>query len=375
MKKKKIAVVGAGLGGMITAMWLEILADELGFEVVLYHDSNVPIERVGQGTTPDIVNLLHLFLHFEWDDRVISKDIDYGDGNMIKATKKFGVNYVNWGKKDVYHPFSPEKTSCHYVPSLLKEEVLKRLNVVDKNIKNPEKEIDSDWIYDCRGRPGDLEDYHTLTNPINSVILATGDVDPTMQHTDAIATPDGWTFVIPNQDSRSYGYLYNNTITTPEIAEKNLSNFFDVEPNGRLSFSNYIAKSIWRGERTILNGNMLAFCEPLEAASGSFYRYVAEITADYIYRGMGTRSLINDLAQAQMRRIETFILWHYMGGSKYDTPFWRYAQNLPWKPFAEFDRILEQIKHTNDLGNRCRGGDYGSWGNYSFVNWTRTQEV
>ena len=52
---KKIAIVGAGLGGMITAMWLEILADELGFEVVLYHDSNVPIERVGQGTTPDIV--------------------------------------------------------------------------------------------------------------------------------------------------------------------------------------------------------------------------------------------------------------------------------------------------------------------------------
>ena len=372
---KKIAIVGAGLGGMITAMWLRALAHEEGYEVVIYHDSNVPIERVGQGTTPDIMTLLHLALHFQWDDRIISKDIEYGDGNAIKATKKYGVNYVNWGKKDVFHPFSPEKTSCHYIPSLLREEVLKHFKVVDKNIKDPEEEIDADWIYDCRGRPGDLEDYHILTNPINSVVLATGDPDPEMKYTDAIATPDGWTFIIPNQDNKSYGYLYNNTITPLEIAEKNLSKFFDVKPDGKLTFSNYIAKSIWRGERTILNGNMLAFCEPLEATSGFFYRYVAEVTSDYISRGLGTRGLVNDLVQAQMRRIETFILWHYMGGSKYDTPFWRYAKNLPWKPFAEFDRILETIKQVDDVANRSRGGDYAGWGNYSFVNWTRTQEV
>ena len=120
---------------------------------------------------------------------------------------------------------------------------------------------------------------------------------------------------------------------------------------------------------------MLAFCEPLEATSGFFYRYVAEVTSDYISRGLGTRGLVNDLVQAQMRRIETFILWHYMGGSKYDTPFWRYAKNLPWKPFAEFDRILERIKQVDDVANRSRGGDYAGWGNYSVVNWTRTQEV
>ena len=32
-----------------------------------------------------------LALHFQWDDRIISKDIEYGDGNAIKATKKYGV--------------------------------------------------------------------------------------------------------------------------------------------------------------------------------------------------------------------------------------------------------------------------------------------
>ena len=63
---KKIAIVGAGLGGMITAMWLRALAHEEGYEVVIYHDSNVPIERVGQGTTPDIMTLLHLALHFQY---------------------------------------------------------------------------------------------------------------------------------------------------------------------------------------------------------------------------------------------------------------------------------------------------------------------
>ena len=77
-------------------------------------------------------------------------------------------------------------------------------------------------------------------------------------------------FVVPNQDSTSYGYLYNNTITSKEEATYNMMELFDVEPDGEFSFNNYIAKSVWKGERTILNGNMLA----LRTIRGYFWTFI-----------------------------------------------------------------------------------------------------
>ena len=50
---------------------------------------------------------------------------------------------------------------------------------------------------------------------------------------------EGWTFLIPNVDSVSYGYLYNNTITSKEDATED---FLEV-------VGNYIAV----GERTAID--------------------------------------------------------------------------------------------------------------------------
>ena len=170
----KIAVVGAGLGGCITAMYYGSfsLVDPT-VEVTIYHEPDVPIERVGQGTTHDVLGLIYVALNNGW----------YGN-NKIKATQKLGILYKDWAKEDIFHPFTPNILSAHYVPGLLKEEVLKTYNVVEKNIKDPEKEIDADYIFDCRGRPKSLDDYYELTNPINSVLLATGSKDSSRNYTD-----------------------------------------------------------------------------------------------------------------------------------------------------------------------------------------------
>ena len=141
-----IAVVGAGLGGCITAMYYGLYNSDV--EVTIYHDPDVPIERVGQGTTPDVLGLIYAALNNGW----------YGN-NKIKATHKLGILYKDWAKEDIFHPFTPNILSAHYVPGLLKEEVLKTYKVVEKNIKDPEKEIDADYIFDCRGRPKSLDDY------------------------------------------------------------------------------------------------------------------------------------------------------------------------------------------------------------------------
>ena len=83
-----------------------------------------------------------------------------------------------------------------------------------------------------------------LINPLNSVILGRDDIpDPNLHYTKCIATPDGWTFAIPNHDSISYGYLFNNTITDKKDAAKNLTDMFGIIPDGNLDFENYIAKN------------------------------------------------------------------------------------------------------------------------------------
>ena len=62
----------------------------------------------------------------------------------------------------------------------------------------------------------------------------------------------------------------------------------------------------------------------------------------------------NDKIRRVMKEIETFILWHYQYGSKYDTPFWEYAKSLPFNPSDRFD--------TSDI-------TYGQWESHSFNIW------
>lgn len=361
MKKKKIAIVGAGNAGCITALNYYFSGKDIFDKIDIYYDPNSPIEKVGQGTTPDVVGLINNVLNLNWSE------------NKINATFKAGILYEGWGKRNekIYHDFPLETMSMHYVPNLLSREVLNSglFNIIDKDIKDPEREIDSDYIFDCRGRANNNpDDYESLVNPLNSVILSRKKGrDYNLVHTKCVATPDGWTFVIPNIDSVSYGYLYNDIITDEESATKNFVEMFDVVPTDNFKFNNYIAKNIFVGERTILNGNKLSFLEPLEATSTGFYLKVANIVWDYIVHGEN-KKIINDKVKNEMYELETFILWHYQNGSKYDSKFWEYAKSLPFNPDKYFNECLEQSKndfmslYTNSYG-------YGQWSSWSFKMW------
>ena len=123
----RIAIVGAGNAGCITALHYHKYL-EIDNEIVIYHSPEQhPIERVGQGTILTVSELIGTTI-----------DTDFYN-NKIGATIKSGILYENWGKK--------------------------------------------------QGR------------------------DPDLIYTRSVATPNGWTFVIPNVDSVSYGYMYNNNIT------------------------------------------------------------------------------------------------------------------------------------------------------------------
>ena len=341
---EKIAIIGAGNAGCISAINLHYLnvSEDNDIEIEIYHDLNSPIEKVGQGTQLNIRETVFDVLGINW----VSK-------NTIKATTKQGIRYKGWGKKndDFFHPFQTGSVAMHYVPKLFSEQVLESgiFNVVEKVITDPENEIDATYIMDCRGRPGKLDDsYDILTNPINSAILARKDgADPNLLWTEHIATPNGWVFVIPNHDSVSYGYLYNNTITTKEDAEKDFIDRFDVEPNDYLSFDNYVAKDIWRGERTILNGNSYSFIEPMEAIASAVHHNISESLFDILV-GEKSREEVNDSVHNEIYQIQDFILWHYKNGSIYDTPFWNHAQSLE---YTNDNELTEHIQKCIELPN------------------------
>jgi len=373
-RKKKISIVGAGNAGCITAMYYYLYAKDDIEEITIYHDPSTPIERTGQGTSTTVASLINNFFH-----------LDFLDHNLIKSTRKEGIMYENWGRNSekIFHSFPQFLPAIHYVPNLFSQAILNSgiFKVVEKKIKDTEKEIDSDFIFDCRGRNNrDKNLYDKLINPLNSVILSRKEIIyPDLVYTRTIATPNGWTFVIPNIDSTSYGYLYNNQITTKEEATADFIERFDVVPDGYLIFENYIAKNCFYGERTIFNGNRLSFLEPLEATSTGFYENVAMIGLEYI-TGRYDRDICNQKIRSEMKEIEDFILWHYQFGSKYDTPFWEYAKSLPFNPNPQFNKVIEYSmsksysdlirQRIRDRENFRDDGYYGHWSASAFKIWT-----
>jgi len=355
----KIAIVGAGNAGCVTALHYHKYL-EIDNEIVIYHNPDEhPIERVGQGTLFSITDLISSTLGINWYD------------NPIDATFKTGILYEGWGKKKdiLFHPFPLPDMSIHFVPQKLSKAVLESgyFKVIEKTITDPEKEIDADVIFDCRGRHNrDKSNYDTLIDPLNSVLLYKKQGrDPDLIYTRSVATPNGWTFVIPNKDSISYGYLYNNTITSKEDARKDFLDRFDLpEVDGELTFENYMAKNMFAGERTILQGNMYGFLEPLEATSLGFYRIICKQAWDAIFH-IKSLDECNTEVRRVMKELENVTLWHYQYGSKYDTPFWEYAKSLPFKPDKRFDMMIDNPESTEM---------YGQWEGWNFKNWKEGME-
>ena len=353
----KITILGRGNAGCLTALHYGYYTRNIkNIFIELIHDPDTSPEKVGQATLLEPPQLLWKALGINWYD------------NPIDATPKFGILYENWGKKEgksMTSPFPFNRVGLHYAPAKLQEFILKSgyFNVQKKHIDNYEQ-IDSDYIFDCRGKHiTNWEDYDKLTNPLNAVLLGEGkSKECDINWTRAVATPDGWTFVIPNTSkTTSYGYLYNDKITSTEEASANFEKLFSLAKQGiylneevdNPKFKNYVAKRAIIDDRIILGGNRLFFLEPLESTAIETYLFWARRTFDWIINNTVTSVNITQEILEYTYQIQNFIIWHYMYGSKYDTPFWNFAGKLKIED-SEFDRILAYIKKFSmiDLLNK-----------------------
>ncbi len=342
---KKLAVIGAGNAGCVTALHWRLYQPDL--EIDLYHDSeNHPIERVGQGTVPCVTQLISSLLGFTWYE------------NNLGATLKTGILYKNWGtkKEKFFHDlYNMASVSIHYTPKKLSDAVLSSglFNVREQEITNPEKQIDADFIIDCRGRKArDKENLDTIINPINSVLLSSLPKKE-MIWTEAQATPNGWTFTVPTEDKLSLGYLYNGGLTSKEEATKDFQERFGVEEiEYSMKFDNYCSFNPFVGERTLLNGNQCAFIEPLEATATGLYLYIARVGYDRFINKFEIPQCLQILHK-EVNSIANFVLWHYKTGSKFNSSFWNHVKTLPFTP-------IEQP---------IQGEMYGQWMKPSFEIW------
>ena len=367
----KITIVGAGSAGCFAALFYALYFEDADIEVELIYDPNINPERVGQATLLESPRLLSGGIGFDWYN------------NKIHATPKTGISYEGWGKKndEFFHAFPPNTLAMHICPWEMQEAVLKsgKFKVTEGKV-NP-KDIDADYVFDCRGKPDDFSEYDELLSPLNAVILGKPNWNTReLLWSRHVATPDGWTFVVPTYPdspscSGSIGYLYNDTITSKENAEKNFLEMFDVEITNHLNFRNYVAKNPVIDDRIFLNGNRLFFLEPLESTaiqtSIEACRFVYDFICTKIWPSPNAPIVsaqdVSDRTKHFISEVEHFVLWHYQYGSKYDTPFWDYAKSLPFEN-PEFEQYLEMAKNTP---TRFGGdiGHFGVWTEYSLRNW------
>ena len=368
---RKIVVIGAGNAGCVTALqhaWHSRTASNI--EVELIHNPEVSPTRVGQATLLDAAGIFHAALGMNWYN------------NPIHATPKSGFKYEGWGKKNenIFHEFPMDRLGLHFCPVEMQQFVLKSgLFKVTEGDVDP-KDVDADYVFDCRGTPDDLSEYRELNNPINACILGKPNWNTLGElWTRCVATPDGWTFVIPmHPESPSHngsvGYLYNSNITSKEDAEKNFLEQFDVEITDSFNFNNYMSTNPVVDGRIFLNGNRLFFLEPLESTAIQVYMDWARAVGEFLFVGRDNPEMY---LQEKIQQIENFILWHYQLGSKYDTPFWDYAKALKMSTddryFSRYIQWAEDHNWRDVIGENYGGLDdlpaYGLWGACSFKRW------
>ena len=301
---------------------------------------------------------------------------------MYKRQLKFGTKYINWRKKDWLNPLLQGGVAVHFNNFKLKEFVFERLNLcwpekfsviegtVTDLINNPDKAIveingtteEFDYVVDCRGFPTDYsEDYHMSTCSIlNRCLVHSLDKFDPIQYTEHFATKNGWMFGIPLTSRKTYGYLFNDTITTLEDAKADMAELLNVTVDG-LDTKEYKFKPYYTTKlvdnRVIKNGNRAIFFEPISATSINHYTNVCTIIFNYV-TGQWDQNQANDEQVRLAQTLERIINYIYHGGSKFDTEFWQQASKNSKDNLAqdiEFRKLMAYNQRAYDMGLPANG--------------------
>jgi len=365
--KKRVGVIGIGSAGIVSLSHLCAWLDNT-WEIVSIHDPKTRILGVGESSNPGFVANLESGTGFEYEENLI--DVD--------GTRKYGTKFINWRKDACYAPLIEGTQAIHFnthklaefaIPKL-KERWPQKFKIIEGSVNNVTQDDEQvtitvddtdhlfDYIVDCRGFPENFDNYTisdcTLIN--HGVVYKTENKgEPYTEH---YATKHGWMFGVPLSTRMNYGYLYNDTITTKEEAIADLAKFLKI-PKAKVakevnefSFKSYYANNIMEG-RICKNGNRAGFFEPLSATGIYTYDRIIRAFYDLIKSDKFTVTDLNQTIRNDFEDLETFIRYHYHGGSTIDSEFWKQAKERSTHQLQgdfKFHRFYHEMRDLHSKG-------------------------
>jgi hypothetical protein len=367
--QKKLAVIGGGTAGILSVThfctWLTN-----DWQVVSIHNPQKKILGIGESTNGGFVTLLQYGLDF-------TPGIP-SDMARMDATLKFGSMFKKWRTHDFLNPLLDGATAIHFNNYKFREFAYERLaqlwpkkfKLLEGDVKSiqnhPDRvtlDIDGqahefDYVIDCMGFPEDYSDYTMSDCTLINHCLIHHQMDYQFEpYTDHIATKNGWMFGVPLQGRKTFGYMFNDVITSKEEALADMKEELGVDSiDGReYFFKCYYANKIIDG-RVCKNGNKALFFEPLVANSIFLYIHTARVFFDYM-NGRYNAQVSNQSFVKGVQDMEDLISHYYSGGSLHESKFWgsavkaakeRLANRAPYHELlATYRRLHSQgILHT-----------------------------
>ncbi len=380
MKKKRLGIIGAGSAGLLTLMHFCTWLDD-SWEVYSIYNPKKQILGIGESTNGGFVGLLERATHFSFANPDDMKALD--------ATIKYGSKFKNWRENSWVNPLLDGNTAIHFNNFGLKDfvfsrleklwpkqfrvlegDVLKLSNRLDhvlitvlEDETGQERDHQFDYVVDCMGFPPDFGNYViSKCSPVNRCQIHSIMDYEYQPYTDHDATANGWMFGVPLQSRKTFGYMYNDTITSKEEAQADMKRLLGVEmlDDKEYIFNSYYTRSLIEG-RICKNGNKALFFEPLVANSIFVYIYTAQLFYDFIM-GTSDAAKTNAMFTKAVQQMEDVISYYYQGGSTFDSPFWDFAapytkQRLDQR--REFEAIMTTYRTLKDRGILYTAPEYG----------------
>lgn len=351
----KIAIIGAGSAGILsTCHMISYLPTD--WQVTLIHNPNISALGIGESTNPSFCAILDTGLEFN-----LLKDLDKLDG-----TPKFGTKFTKWREHDIMNPLIGGTFAIHFDTHKLRDFAIPRLKnkwqsrfneitgtvtSITNKVSHAEVIVDNtahtfDYVIDCTGFPKDYTDYTVSELPLNHCLVHNVRTPGDWHFTGHRATRNGWMFEIPLTTRQSYGYLFNNRITTVEEAKQDFANEINVPVEEldsiEYNFTPYYANKIFDG-RICKNGNAAMFFEPMSANSLWAYFNINSSFFHYVIGNIKDVDKVNHLFYTNATAVEEMIAYFYHGGSTYDTEFWRTTKEIASKKLQHSEHLAKCV--------------------------------
>jgi len=366
--KRKIAVIGAGSAGLLSATHLCTWLDE-SWEVHSIHDPKKKILGIGESTNGAFISLLERGTNFSLAH---AEDLA-----ALDATIKYGSKFRNWREHSWVNPLLSGNIAIHFNNRRFKDFVFERLGKLWPNqfrvlegdvreVRNHAERVvvttdrgsyDFDYVVDCMGTPATFDGYTmsdcTLLDRCRIHTVEKYEYEP---FTDHIATRDGWMFGVPLKGYKTYGYLYGSAFTETPDAEEEMMRLLGTPKleagnyDAHYSFRCYYANELVSG-RICKNGNKALFFEPLLANSMFLYVYALRLIYDHVVSGHEA-GRCNARFVKGVQEMEDVISYYYQGGSTFETAFWKAAAGQAKARLAKRSEFTDYMRSLADFKRR-----------------------